>query len=176
MPLPARLLVIGESPRRAAAIVPLAGDRDRVVYGAELFNEGYAKWFVITNMKLELPGIDESYDELVLREAIRQGVPQDQILVSTEIVETTMAEARALRQLAEEQGWSSLLVVTSPYHTRRARHILRDAFAGSGITIRVGPVPGHWYEPQSWWQEADGLRLTWDEYVKYGLYLAGYRG
>jgi uncharacterized SAM-binding protein YcdF (DUF218 family) len=176
LPLPARFLVIGDSPKQAAAIAPLAGEKARVVYGAELFNQGYAKWFVITNMALDLPGINEPYNELVRKEAIRQGVSQDQILVSTEIVETTMGEARVLRQLAEEQGWSSLLVVTSPYHTRRARHILLDAFAGSGIRISVGPVPGHWYEPQSWWREPTGLRVTWDEYVKYGLYLAGYRG
>ncbi|MGA9349499.1 MAG: ElyC/SanA/YdcF family protein [Anaerolineae bacterium] len=81
----------------------------------------------------------------------------------------------AVHQLAREQGGCSLIVVTDPFHTRRARMAFRDAFRGTGITVMVRPVNESKYRPDSWWQTRDGLRETWTEYLKLLLYVVGYR-
>jgi uncharacterized SAM-binding protein YcdF (DUF218 family) len=137
LPSVGSFLIVADPLQPADALVALTGGRERVVYGALLFCEGYARWFVATNMPLNAPGIRSSYGELVRQEAIWQGVPEERILVVPGIVETTYQEAMAVERLAQEQGWRSLIVVTSPYHTRRARMAFGDVFRGADIRVVV---------------------------------------
>ena len=74
--------------------------------------------------------------DLVRRTALREGVPAARILVIPQLVHSTHEEALAIRHLAEARRWNGLLIITSPFHTRRARAIFSDVFRGSGITIR----------------------------------------
>jgi uncharacterized SAM-binding protein YcdF (DUF218 family) len=168
-------LIVSEPMQRADALVPLAGHVERVEYAAELFEQGLAESFVATNMPHHTPGVRESYSALVAREASWHGVPPSAIIQATTVVSTTYQEALVIRDLAQQQEWQSLLIVTSPSHTRRARYIFRDVFQATGIHIRMQPVADHWYTPDSWWKRQDGLRATWTEYLKFGLYLIGYR-
>ena len=175
LPLVGRVLVVSEPLQRTDAIVPLAGERDRVAYAAEVFAQGYASWFVATDMPHQVPGIQDSYADLVRQEAVRHGVPAERILSVSATAQTTVQEAVAVRELCLQRGWRSLIAVTSPYHTRRARLVLSDAFRDTGITVIVHPVGNHWYAPGTWWKTRDGLRETWTELLKLTLYVVGYR-
>ena len=175
LPLPGRWLVVADALEPAAAVVALAGSAERTLFAIELFNQGYAGYYVASDVPLNLPGLDVPYRDLVKEEAIAHGVPEERVVALPVTVETTVAEAQALRQLAEEQAWPSLLVVTDPYHTRRTRRILDDVFEDSGIRLTVRPVANSWYQPDSWWQSEPSIRETWTEYAKLGLYLAGYQ-
>jgi uncharacterized SAM-binding protein YcdF (DUF218 family) len=175
LPFIGGFLVVADPLQPADAIVALGGGKERAVYGAELFNQGYADWFITADMPLNVPGIREPYSELVKREATWQGVPEENILVTPGTVETTYQEALAVRQLAEARGLRSLIVVTDPFHTRRARMAFRDAFRDTDITVMGRPVSESKYRPDSWWQTRDGLRETWTEYLKLLLYVVGYR-
>lgn len=168
-------LIVSDPLQTADALVPLAGDRIRVIYGADLFKRGYAHWFVVTDMWIDATSPSLLYANSVRWQAEEQGVPNDRILVSPGMPKTTYAEALSLRQLAQEQGWKSLIIVTSPYHTRRSRMILRDVFLDTGITIIIQPVHTHWYQSDSWWKSQQGWSTTLTEYLKLGLYIAGYR-
>jgi uncharacterized SAM-binding protein YcdF (DUF218 family) len=170
-----RFLIVREPLQRADALVPLAGNVERVEYAAELFEQGFAESFVATNMPHKTPGVRESYSELVAREASWHGVPASAIVQATTVVSTTYQEALVVRDLAQQHEWQSLLVVTSPSHTRRARYIFRDVFHNTGIRIHMRAVADHWYTPDSWWRRQDGLRATWTEYLKFVMYLIGYR-
>jgi uncharacterized SAM-binding protein YcdF (DUF218 family) len=143
--------------------------------GAELFHAGYAPWLIVTNSPLDMPGLRVDYAELMRTEALWQGVPEERILRAPGTVRSTYEEALAVRQLAEVQGLGSLTVVTDPFHTRRARRAFRDAFRGTGVRIWTQPANDSWYHPDSWWQSQDTLRETWTEYLKWALYLLGYR-
>lgn len=174
LPLIGGFLVVADPLHPADAVVALSGgERERVAAAAALFNQRYAQWFVVTDWRYEVPGVRESYADLMRQEAIWQGVDPDRILVAPGTVETTCEEALAVRELAQERGWTSLIVVTDPYHTRRARMAFRDAFRGTGIAVMVRPVREHRYRPESWWQTQDGLRETWTEYLKLALYIVG---
>ena len=175
LPLPARFLVDEDPLQPVDALVPLAGGHERAPYAARLLHEGYADWFVATNMPLRVPGIRATYGELVRREAILQGVPEEQILIAPGTVETTCQEALAVRRLVDRQGWHSLLVLTDPFHTRRARLCFRETFRDSGVAVSVRAIEGSWYDPGSWWLSTDGLRETWTEVLKLALHLVGYR-
>ncbi|MGA9351104.1 MAG: YdcF family protein [Anaerolineae bacterium] len=176
LPFVGDFLVVADPLQPADAIVVLGGGgRERVESGAKLFESDYAPWFIVTNNRLNIPGIRAEYAELMKTEAMWQGVPEDQILTAPGIAETTYEEALAIRQLSEERGLRSLIVVTDPFHTRRARMAFRDAFRNTGIAVMVRPANESEYHPDSWWQTRDGLRDTWTEYLKLALYLAGYR-
>jgi len=159
---------------KVEAVVPLGGGKERVLYAARLYREGYARWFLATNMPLDLPGVRERYSDLVAKEAIWQGVPASAIVISDQTVKTTYAEAVEILRITRARGWHSILVVTSPYHTRRARWILREVFQGSGLEVRLRAAPEEGYNPQNWWQSSDGLRNTWTEYLKLVLRFLGY--
>jgi uncharacterized SAM-binding protein YcdF (DUF218 family) len=160
--------------RPADAIVPLAGERSRVSEAAQLFGDGYASWFVITEMWVADPNPAIGYVESVKGQAVRGGVPADRILIAPGTAASTYREALNLRRLAEQQRWRSLIVVTSPFHTGRARLILNEVFRRRRITLIVRPVRGHWYRPGRWWASADGREVTVWEYLKLALYLVGY--
>ena len=176
LPLIGRFLVVADPLQPADAVVPLGGGfAYRAVEASELLKDGYATWFVTADDEIDLPGIRESYGELVRQEALWQGVPGDRIIVMPGEVETTYEEALALRTLAQEQGWTSLLVVTDPYHTRRASLTFRDVFRGTGITVTVRPAENSRYDPEAWWRGVDAMRQTWTEYAQLVLYFLGYR-
>ncbi|MBI5958984.1 MAG: YdcF family protein [Chloroflexi bacterium] len=169
-------LVVSDPLQPVDAIVILGGGgRERSQQGAKLFAEDYARWYVVTNAPLEMPGIREEYSELMKREAIWEGVPEDRILAVPGLVKSTVAEAAAVRQLAEEQGFRSLIIVSDPYHMRRARLIFRDEFKDTGIRIIVRPAEQSRYDPDRWWKTSEGLNTTGNEYAKLLVFLLGYR-
>jgi uncharacterized SAM-binding protein YcdF (DUF218 family) len=90
------------------------------------------------------------------------------------LVYSTYEEALAIRRLAEMRGWDSLLIVTSPYHTRRARTIFNGVFGDSGIGITVRPVDPDTYNGDKWWQDSNNARHTVLEYLKFVAHGIGY--
>ena len=125
-------------------------------------------------MPLDPPGVREPFGQLVRQEAIWHGVPPENIIVIEQVAQTTYEEALLVCQLANNRGWDALVVVTDPFHTRRARICFRQAFAGTGVVLVVRPVEPSWYRPHDWWHSLDGLRETWTEYLKLALHVVGY--
>jgi uncharacterized SAM-binding protein YcdF (DUF218 family) len=173
LPAIGSFLVVADPLRRADAVVPLAGGEQRVAYAAELFRRGYASWFVVTDLAPSRGGRSLSSKENS-RAAIERGVGAERIRSTGAVVTSTYAEAQAVRGLAEQQGWRSLIVVTSPEHTRRAQLIFGQVFAGSGIALIVRPAEGSGYTPGIWWQNLDERRLALTEYLKLAAFLIGY--
>lgn len=171
-----RFLVVSDPLHTADALVVLAGDEnERIAYGARLFREGYAEWFVLTDMRVDRSKEQGTYGMVVKRKAMRQGVPEEHILIADRAVATTYEEATRIHSLTALHGFRSLIVVTSPYHARRARWILNEVFDGSGVTVIVRPVDNHSFRPDVWWQSAENRTFTATEYVKMMAHLAGFR-
>ena len=80
------------------------------------------------------------------------GIPRSRTVVLSPPAANTWEEALAARQYAREHGIRALLVVTSPYHTRRALGTFRKVFGGSATDVGVHPAletsparPGRWW-------------------------------
>jgi uncharacterized SAM-binding protein YcdF (DUF218 family) len=58
--------------------------------------------------------------------------------------DTTRGEARAIAAVATEQGWDTLVVVTSTYHLERATLLLDRCFAGEVTTVEASPGLSVW--------------------------------
>lgn len=73
--------------------------------------------------------------------------------------DSTVEEAWALRGCLKQRGWRSVLVVTSDYHSRRARHIWRKVL-GAEFTLSVYGVLDDDFDANGWWRNRHYTR-TW---------------
>src|SRR5262249_32044831 len=86
-----------------------------------------------------------------------RGVPKDKILRVSHQAENTREEAMALRPLAIERKWRRVIVVTSSYHTRRARYVFAHVFPAS-IAVRVSGAKDGDFDPDSWWERRVSIK------------------
>ncbi len=112
-------LLAGQQLQKADAIVLLAGDRyHRVAKAADLYHAGYAPRIVLTSN-----ADNWDYGSLPSKKLVSAllecGVPEQDILWE-ETAPHTRAEAESTFRIAREQGWKTLILVTTEYHQYRA--------------------------------------------------------
>lgn len=142
---------------RADAIIVLSDDNfyaDRATHAADLYRHGMAPIVVASGRRLRpYAGIAE----LMEHDLIERGVPKDKIVRISHNAENTREEAQALAQQALERKWRSVIVVTSNYHTRRARYIFLHVFPAQ-TQVRVSGAQDGDFDPQHWWQARKSLK------------------
>jgi uncharacterized SAM-binding protein YcdF (DUF218 family) len=97
--------------------------------------------------------------------AVKRGVPYSAILEEPQ-GEDTWGNAIFTRQVLEQHGLRSAILVTSPYHSRRAKLTFDTVYAGSGIQLIVHAAPDSQWRKLSWWQQTETRRLTFTELQK----------
>jgi uncharacterized SAM-binding protein YcdF (DUF218 family) len=102
---------------------------------------------------------------------LRHGVPAAKVHPYGEGTRSTYDEGVALRAALDTQG-KRILFVTSRFHVRRARMILRRALPGADVRVVATP-----YESfrSPWWKDQDLSRFAVLEAAKTVFYLAGGR-
>ena len=99
------------------------------------------------------------------------GISPQRVQVLPLRVSNTHDEARSALEYARLRGVQRLLVVTSPYHTRRAIATFDRVFAGSGIAVGVQPSSGYSRAvPARWWTTAydrSYVRYEWAALIFY---------
>src|SRR5947199_9705537 len=124
----AEMWIVEDPLDKADALIVLGDDNfyaDRSTRAAQLFREGKAPVIVASGRRLRpMAGIAE----LMEHDLVERGVPKDRIVRLAHDADNTREEAEALRKLAAERKWHSVIVVTSNYHTRRARYVFRKFF------------------------------------------------
>ncbi|MGA2420143.1 MAG: YdcF family protein [Candidatus Acidiferrum sp.] len=149
--------IVDETLDHADAIIVLSDDNfyaDRVTRAAELIREGKAPVVVASGRRLRpYAGIAE----LMQHDLIERGVPKEKIISFPQDAENTREEAAALRNLVVEKRWHSVLVVTSNYHTRRARYIFRRVFP-QGVQLAVVSARDGDFDPQQWWERRKSFK------------------
>lgn len=159
-----RFWIVEDAPQPSDAIVVLGDDNylgERAARAADLFHAGWAPRVVASGRNLRpYAGIAE----LIEHDLIADGVPAGTIVRFPQRAENTREEAAALAHLFTEHGWRRILVVTSNYHTRRARYICERLFP-PGTELRVVPASDSAYSPDSWWESRTGLKIFLREAV-----------
>ncbi len=150
--------VIEDTLDKADALIVLSDDNfyaDRATRAAELFREGKAPLVVASGRRLR-PSAGIS--ELMQHDLVERGVPKDKILRFPLDGDSTGEEAQALAKLAKTKKWRRAIVVTSNYHTRRARYIFRQIFP-QNIAISVASARDGDFDPESWWEKRKSTKL-----------------
>jgi len=148
--------VIDEPAKHADAIVVLGDDNfygDRATRATELFRQGVAPLVVASGRRLRP---NASVSELIEHDLIERGVPKEKVLRFTHDGDDTVGAATALASYAEGQHWKSLVIVTSNYHTRRARYVFREMFPGK-ISLSVAAARDGDFDPERWWERRESI-------------------
>lgn len=172
----ARSLIVHAELASADVIVVLSGSsayRERTQKAAELYTQGRAPLVLLTNDNARggwssAQQRNPYFVERATDELIRLGVPAEKIRVVPGVVSSTRDESELLRNYAREQRFRSVLVVTSPYHSRRALWSFRRSFANSDTNIGLEPALGGSLTPSPafWWLQPAGWRNVGGEYLK----------
>lgn len=180
----ARTLIVHAAMEHADAIVVLSGSsayEERTKHAAELFHHGRAPLVVLTDDHTRggwssAEQRNPFFVERALAQLVKHGVPADRIKIAPGLAASTYDEAQLLKQFAVEQGFRSVLIVTSAYHSRRALWTFRRGLADTPTTVGLEPVPLGTHTPSTvfWWLQPEGWRTVGGEYVKLTYYWLRY--
>jgi uncharacterized SAM-binding protein YcdF (DUF218 family) len=169
----ARGLIATEELPHAEAVVVFSGSAaytERTKRAAELYKSGAGHLVLLTNDgQLSGWSVHKQRNPYFFERASEQlqadGVPSQHIEVLHAEISSTHDEVEAVRAFALERKITSLLFVTSAYHSRRALWTVERVFRGSGILVGLDyapPTPGPW----TWWLHIVGWKWVTSEYVK----------
>jgi vancomycin permeability regulator SanA len=154
--------IVDELPQPYDAIVVLGDDNypaDRATRAAELYKERWAPRVIASGHYLRPYA---SVADLERRDLMERGVPAEAIVPFANFAANTREEAYAVRGLLRQKGWRRVLVVTSNYHTRRARYIYRRVL-DPGMEGRVMAARDSGFDPGAWWESRFGLKVFFRE-------------
>ena len=149
---------------KADALIVLSDDNfyaDRATRAAELFREGKAPLIVASGRRLRP---NAGIAELMEHDLIERGVPKEKIVRLPQDADSTREEAEAVLRLVKERKWHSVILVTSNYHTRRARYIFRRVFP-QGIEVSVASARDGDFDPQHWWEKRKSTKELTGEFT-----------
>ncbi len=165
-------LVVDDPLRQADAVVVLSGDanRTRLDAAAAVARRGVAKWVIVLT---EAPR-NSLYDTSAVRQdAGLRGVDVDRVIV-VGAAHSTADDARLAAEVISQHGWRSAIVVTSPYHTRRAQWIFHRVWDPRGLAFSVHASGSAGFDPESWWTNGRSAKAVVLEYLKFAMYLVRY--
>ena len=151
-----------------AMILLMGGISDRVLQAADLYNAGRAGRLIIVqeNMgaskTLEARGIELiSNSDQIQNAAIKLGIPPDSITVLPGDAQSTLPEVIKAREYLEaDASIDTLIIVTSPTHTRRASIFFKTAFknAGPQICVLCSPSTYSHFDARHWWRGREEIQ------------------
>jgi uncharacterized SAM-binding protein YcdF (DUF218 family) len=156
-----------DSLEHAEVIVVLSGGMPYRAQGAaDLYKAGYAPEVWVSypdGPQQSLAGLgiryigEEEYNREIL---IREGVPENDITILPEKIINTEEEVREIAREIRRHGKHTVIIVTSPEHTRRVK-ALWDAIVGSEIKAVVRAAPTDPFDANHWWRNTqDSLSVT----------------
>lgn len=160
--------------QQADAIVTVSGGDTpaRVGEAIKLYQNGWAPKLIFSGAAADKSG--PSNAEAMRREAREAGVP-DEDIITEEYSETTKQNAEKTQDILNRNQISSVILVTSAYHQRRAS-LEFEARANSTTEVRNHPVAHDKQWSMWWWATPTGWYLAVGEFVKIiAFYLGGTR-
>jgi uncharacterized SAM-binding protein YcdF (DUF218 family) len=100
------------------------------------------------------------------------GVPESAVIRSDQPVENTFEEAERVAALVEDKQYRSLILVTSPTHSRRAWLTFKKVIPDKDFRIAVMPTPYSKFDAETWWKTRRYVREVIVEYQKLIYYNA----
>lgn len=144
-------LLVSQPPSAADAIVVFAGGvgesgqagggyQERVKHAVELYKAGYAPHLVLSS------GFVYSFREAEVMRALAEdnGVPASAIVLEQQAA-STIDNVRFVNRILDEHRWQRILLVSSPYHMRRAVLTWRRV-APAVTVVPTPPAQTQFYE------------------------------
>jgi len=171
----AEFLIVEDDISRADVIVILGGGGpERVEHAVKLYQSDYANWIIATGMENKLPGLVTTWSQLAMKHAVSLGVPES-VFILEERPTSTYEDALYVKEDMLDRGFKSAIIVSSPYHMRRARMIFRKIFEDrEDIFLQFSPAKDSDFQTHRWWTREGDLINVVNEYCKLALYFFKY--
>ena len=145
-----------------AIVVISGGDTDeRISEGIKLYKEGYASKIIFSGAAAEGEVSNASAMKNI---SIKEGVPAGDILIE-EDSRTTKENAIDTARIIKYKDFQSIILVTSPYHQRRAYQSFRSALGKDFKIINHSAMDKAWRKAD-WWSSEQARFLTLGEIMK----------
>ena len=146
-------------------VIVLAPLLDRVLEAAEVYRAGYAPLIALTrevrptaDQILIDRGIIESGEELRRDILVAPGVPAESVVILDGVVGSTADEAGRFAEWVQTHPIRSVMVVTSPSMTGRARLTFVRTLQNFGVKVLVRASPTVPFRREDWWRSRATLR------------------
>ena len=160
-----KMIIRQDEIKPADAIVVLAGEEtERVEYGVKLFKDGWARKDVIIMAGGPLVW-KYSWAGLMKDHAESLDVPAGNILIEDRS-RSTEEDAIYTKEILQKNHIASIILVTSPYHSRRAS-IIFERVMGKDISIINAPAEKSWFAIGEWWNRRRDRATVLNEFSKY---------
>jgi len=156
-------LVQTDPPQKADAALVLAGDGwgYRILSAAQLARDGYIP-------KVLVSGPDGAYGlhecDLAIPFAVKQGYPESYFVHMEHSGRSTREEAQAILPEIRRMGIKRMIIVTSNFHTRRARTIFQKL--APDLTVLMVAAPDKYFTADGWWRNREGQKTFLVEWEK----------
>jgi uncharacterized SAM-binding protein YcdF (DUF218 family) len=172
------LLVESVEPKASDLIVVLMGSGpDRVLFGVDLYKQGFAEQIVMAENKqtgyehLESLGVSIPRDpELAALVGIQLGMPAEAFVILPGDAGSTQDEALIVTDYLESHPeYEQLILVTSRYHSARSACIFRWAVGhlDREVDVLSCPTPYDDFKPDRWWASREDMKRVVLEYAKW---------
>lgn len=149
---------------KSDAIVAVSGGEtgSRAEEAIRLYQDKWAPKIIFSGAALDPDG--PSNAAAMKRQAITAGVPADDILLD-EVSTNTFENALAVREIVNSRGMKQIILVTSPYHQRRAYVTFRSKL-GREVKILNRSARDTRWRRSAWWANDYSYRVTVAELQK----------
>jgi uncharacterized SAM-binding protein YcdF (DUF218 family) len=171
-------LDIGKEPHKVDHLVLLPGDENvRPFVAAALVKAAFAR-DILLPQNFPSPAIEDGLirptHEVTAEVLRRRGVGSDKLRVLAMKSDGTIDDARATKEVLDQEPAATVAVVTSFYHTRRARMSFRAVYGSRADEFLYISAPVTDIDADHWWQSDTGTQMIASELVKVGLYWVAY--
>ncbi|MFC1474697.1 YdcF family protein [bacterium] len=151
---------------------------ERPVYAAKLYREGYAPTVVVGGILMDSNLIAIGHylndGDINRKVVVKRGVPGKRIVQIWEGT-STYEETESLKKYILQNKLKSVILVTSPFHTRRVRMCARRVFKDTGVKLIVTSVPDPEVNLENWWVDERDLVNIAVEFIKITYYFIKFR-
>jgi len=170
-------LVVMDELQESDMIVVLMGSvYIRILEAADLYNEGYSDRIVLVNSYIAAKdiiinrGIKVYGNALISKMAVIDlGIPEEDVLILEGNSRSTQDEALTIREyIRNNREIESIILVTSKYHSGRAKKIFKKALSVLDREIDIYSSPSK-YDPSNvnqWWKDREDIQRVVLEYPK----------
>ena len=113
--------------------------RERIDHGIRLYESGFADYIIFTGGYPE--GSTKSEAAAAKEYALERGIP-DEAIFTEEISRTTDDNLRYAKEIMDENGFETAIIVSDPLHMKRAMFLAKD----HGISAVSSPTPTTMYQ------------------------------
>ncbi len=152
-----------DQPQKADVIVVVSGGQttSRAEKGIELYKQGFAPRIIFSGAALD-DGPSNAY--AMRDQALADGVPARDIVID-EKSQNTYENAENSKRIIDELEAKNIILVTSPYHQRRANQTFESVLGKDYTVTGISAYDSRWSK-SGWWHQGFPIFISVSEMWK----------